>query len=105
MAKIFTDDNFQAEVLDQEGLVLVDLWAPWCGPCVMLTPIIEEISQEMEGKVIVGKLNVDENQATSQKFNVVSIPTVLLLKNGEVIETFVGVRPKDEYLAAIEANQ
>ena len=99
-----TDQNFQEEVLDSKGLVLVDFWAAWCGPCVMLGPIIEELAKDLEGKVKVGKLNVDENQESSMKYQVMSIPSVLLFKDGELIETFVGVRPKESYMEVIENN-
>ncbi len=99
-----TDDNFQSEVLDYDGLVLVDFWASWCMPCLMTGPIIEEISKELGEKVKVGKVNVDENQQYAQKYNVMSIPTVILFKKGEIIEQFIGVRSKEEYVAAIEKN-
>ena len=88
----FTDSNFTDET--KEGLVLVDFWAPWCGPCRMVGPIIEELAGDYEGKVKVGKLNVDDNQKTAMGFQVMSIPTVILFKNGEPVETMVGLRPK-----------
>jgi thioredoxin 1 len=104
MAGKVTDQDFQTEVLDAEGLVLVDFWATWCGPCLMLGPIIDEVSKEMEGKVKVLKLNVDENPQTAQKYQVLSIPTVKLFKGGEIVEDFVGVQPKDTYVQAVEKN-
>lgn len=99
-----TDATFQADVLDAKGLVLVDFWAAWCMPCQILGPIIEEIAGEMEGKVSVKKLDVDANQATSVKYQVMSIPSVLLFKDGEVIDTFIGVQPKNIYVDAIEKH-
>ena len=102
MAVTFTDATFEDDVLKAEGLVLVDFWAAWCGPCIMLGPTIEEISEEMGTKVKVGKLNVDENQQTSFKYQVMSIPTVILFKDGEPVQTFIGVQPKQVYVDAIE---
>ena len=98
----FTDDNFEAEVLKSSDPVLVDFWAPWCGPCRMLTPTIEELSEEYAGKVKVGKLNTDDNQQTAAGFAVTSIPTVILFKNGEVAKKFVGLTPKDQFTSAID---
>jgi len=95
MAKVFTDQNFEEEVLNSQIPVLVDFWAPWCGPCQMMGPIIEELAEELEGKVVVGKLNVDENPQMAQKYGIMSIPTLLIFKNGQVIEQFVGVQPKE----------
>ena len=102
MAHTFADDTFEKEVLESKGLTLVDFWAPWCGPCHMLAPIIDEISEEMGDKVKVGKLNVDENQMTSMKYQVMSIPTVILFKDGEPVQSFIGVQPKQAYVDVIE---
>ena len=102
MAMQFTDDNFDKEVLKSDKPVLVDFWAEWCGPCLMLGPVIEELAKDLGDKVKIGKLNVDQNQKTSQKYNVMSIPTVLLIKNGEIVEQFVGVQPKQVYEQAIQ---
>ncbi|MBN1331931.1 thioredoxin [Candidatus Dojkabacteria bacterium] len=102
MAKAFTDAKFQEEVLDSKKPVLVDFWAEWCMPCQMLTPIIEELAEEMGDKVEIGKLNVDENRETAGKYQVMSIPTVALFKDGQIIEQFVGVQPKEAYQDAIE---
>jgi thioredoxin 1 len=102
MEKVLTDSNFKDEI--SSGLVLVDFWAPWCAPCRMLGPIIEEVADEIEG-VTVGKLNVDENPQTAQEFRIMSIPNVILFKDGEPVETLVGLRPKESYLEAIEAHK
>ena len=95
------DDNFQKEVLESEGLVLVDFWAPWCMPCRMLAPTIEEIANEMEGKVKVCKMNVDENVQYPQQYGIMSIPTVMLFKDGQAVETMIGLQPKEAYLSKI----
>jgi thioredoxin 1 len=99
----FTDDSFENEVLKYEGVALVDFWAPWCGPCQALGPVIEEIANEYEGRAKVGKVNVDEEREVAQKYMVMSIPTVLVMKNGEVVNTLVGLRPKEDYLDAIDS--
>ena len=95
----FTDSNFKDET--QEGLVLVDFWAPWCGPCRMVGPVIEEIAGDYQGQVKVGKLNVDDHQQTAMSFRVMSIPTVILFKDGEPVETMVGAQPKGAYESRI----
>ena len=92
----FTDSNFETEVLNSETPVLVDFWATWCGPCKMIAPVIEELAGEMEGKVKVGKVDVDQNRGLSIKFNVRSIPTLMIFHKGQAVETMVGVRPKSE---------
>ena len=97
-----TDSNFEKEIAS--GLVLVDFWAPWCGPCKMLSPIIQEVAREL-APIKVGKLNVDENPETAQKFEIMSIPTVMLFKDGEVIETVIGFRSKDFYLDIVEKHK
>ncbi|MFD1414047.1 thioredoxin [Oceanobacillus jeddahense] len=88
-----TDQNFTEET--SKGLVLVDFWAPWCGPCKMIAPVLEEIDGEMEEKVQIVKLDVDENQETAGKFGVMSIPTLLLFKDGEVVDQVIGFQPKE----------
>lgn len=103
MAKVvLTDDTFQEEVLDSKGVVLVDFWAEWCMPCQMLGPIIEEIANETEGKYKICKLDVDANQQTAMKYQVMSIPTVMIFKDGEPVDTLIGVRPKEFYMEALE---
>ena len=87
----FTDDNFAAEAMQSDQPVLVDFWAEWCGPCRMLTPIIEELAGEYDGRAKIGKLDVDSNRAVAQQFNIMSIPTIVVLKNGEVAKQFVGI--------------
>lgn len=93
----FTDDNFDAEALKSDLPVVVDFWAAWCGPCRMIAPIIEELSDEFQGKVKVGKLDVDDNQQTAIKYGVRSIPTVLFFKGGELKDTIIGAVPKSMF--------
>lgn len=96
MAIHFTDENFNEEVLASDIPVLVDFYADWCGPCKMLAPVIETLATEQEGKVKVGKLNVDDSPETAQKYGIMSIPTLLYIKNGEVVNKTVGVVSKTE---------
>ncbi len=98
----FTDQNFQTEVLESDQPVVVDFWAPWCGPCRMLTPTIEELANDFQGQVRVGKLNTDENPKTASAQQVMSIPTVMIFKNGQLVERIVGVTPKDRFVAALQ---
>jgi thioredoxin 1 len=95
-----TDDNFQNETSD--GLVLVDFWAPWCGPCRLVGPVIEGLAGDYEGKLKVGKLNVDDNQQVAMQFRVMSIPTVILFKDGQPVETMIGAQPKSAYQARLQ---
>jgi thioredoxin 1 len=97
----FTDGNFDAEALKSDVPVVVDFWAAWCGPCKMIAPIMEELAGEYDGKVKIGKLDVDENQQTAIKYGVRSIPTVLLLKGGEVKDTVIGAVPKSMFVEKI----
>ncbi len=96
-----TKENFKAEVLDFEGKVLVDFWATWCGPCQMLTPVMEELSIELEGKVKIVKVNVDEEQDLSSQYNVSSIPTVILFNKGQIVDTLIGYKQKENYIEAV----
>ena len=98
----FTDANFQTEVLHSDQPVLVDFWAAWCGPCRAVGPTIEELASDYDGKVKVGKLNIDENPESPSGFNIHSIPAVLLFKDGQVVETLVGVQSKEHYQQAID---
>ncbi len=103
MSKIIegTDDSFQKEVLDSEVPVLVDFWAPWCGPCKMLAPTLEEISEENSGKIKIVKINVDDNQKMAAKFGIKSIPTMIIFNKGELKNQIVGSLPKQEIEKAI----
>jgi thioredoxin 1 len=98
-----TDANFD-EALRNHPLVLVDFWAEWCAPCRMIAPILEELAQEYEGKLLVAKLDVDENPKTAMRFRVMSIPTVILFKNGQPVEVLVGAQPKRNFQAKIEKH-
>jgi thioredoxin 1 len=97
-----TDNNFQAEVLESEVPVLVDFWAPWCGPCRMVAPVVEEIAQERGDQLKVVKLNIDDNQQTAINFNVMSIPTLILFRNGQPAKTVIGAYPKRKLEAELE---
>ncbi len=97
-----SNENFKEEVLNEEKPVLIDFYADWCGPCQMMSPIIDEIAEEKEGSLKVGKVNVDENQELAMEYGVMSIPTMVLFKGGKVENTFVGVRSRSEILEAIE---
>ena len=104
MAFELTDSNFQENVLDKEGVTVIDFWAEWCGPCRMISPIIEELSKEYDGKALVGKVNVDHNPEISMKYGIRSIPTVLILKNGEVVDKQVGTTSKQVLANKIESQ-
>lgn len=102
MAEVtLTKTNFEDEVINSEVPVLVDFWATWCGPCKMIAPIVEEIAEEYAGKIKVGKVNVDQEQELAIKFGIASIPTLLLIKEGKVLNTLVGYRPKEDIEAML----
>ena len=100
--KVFTDGDFDATVKQAQTPVLVDFWAEWCGPCRRLAPTVDALADEYQGKVTVGKLNVDENPATAEKFNIRGIPTLLLFKGGEMVEQVVGLAEKDRLKKIID---
>jgi thioredoxin 1 len=104
MALQITDTNFQEVVLNSDKLSVVDFWAEWCGPCKMIAPIVDELANEYAGKANIGKVDVDSNQATSYKFNVRSIPTIVFIKNGEEVDRLVGAAPKALIQSKIEAH-
>ena len=99
-----TDAQFEEEVLNADSLVLVDYWAPWCGPCKMIAPILDDLAGEYEGKVKIVKVNVDENPGTAQKFGVKGIPTLSLFKGGQVVATKVGALAKSQLTAFLDSN-
>lgn len=98
----FTDENFEAEVLQSSVPVLVDFFAEWCGPCKMMAPAVEQLAEEYAGKVKIGKLNVDENENMAMKYGVMSIPTVIVFKNGEIDQKFMGLQSKTQLTQAID---
>ncbi|OAV46123.1 thioredoxin [Lewinella sp. 4G2] len=104
MAFELTDANYQENVIDKGGVALVDFWAEWCGPCRMIGPVVEELATEYEGKALIGKVDVDENSELSAKYGVRSIPTILIIKDGEVVDKHVGVATKAALAEKIEAQ-
>ena len=104
MAKEYTDANFQTDVLQSDKLTVVDFWAEWCGPCRAIGPVIEELSKEYDGKVNVGKVNVDHNPQVSMNYGITSIPAILFIKNGQVVDKLVGAQQKANFVRKIEAN-
>lgn len=105
MAFQFTDANFKKEALEADKPVLVDFYADWCGPCKMMAPVIEELANEYEGTVKIGKLNVDDNPDTARQYRVMSIPTMIIYKNGEAVDTVVGVIAKNALKDKLDAQK
>ncbi len=101
MALEFNEANFQEEVLNSDKPVLVDFWATWCGPCKILGPTIDELHKELDGKAKIGKVNVDDNQDLAAQYGVMSIPTVIIMKEGKIVEQFIGVQPKNVFIDAL----
>ena len=104
MAKEFTDGNFQTEVLDSDKLSMIDFWAEWCGPCRAIGPVVEELSKEFEGRVNIGKVNVDHNPQLSMNYGITSIPAILFIKNGQAVDKLVGAQPKHNFVKKIESH-
>ncbi len=102
MEIVFTDQNFDQEVMKSDKPTLVDFWAPWCGPCQMMGPIVAELAGELGEKAKIGKLNVDENPVTAQTFTVMSIPTIMIFKGGKMVQKLVGVQSKEALREALE---
>jgi thioredoxin 1 len=100
---VLTDSNFN-EIVNQHSLALIDCWAPWCGPCLALAPTIEELAREYAGKVFVGKLNVDDNPRIAERFQIFSIPTMLIMKNGREVDRIVGLVPKNHVEAVLRKH-
>ncbi|MCH7517906.1 MAG: thioredoxin [Candidatus Dadabacteria bacterium] len=99
-----SDSTFETEVVKSDLPVLVDFWAPWCGPCRAIAPLVEEISSSYEGKIKVGRMNVDENQSTTMKFGIRSIPTIIMFKDGEAVDQIIGAVPKGEIERVVEKS-
>jgi len=104
MALTVTMNNFQKEVVESDKPVLLDFWAAWCGPCRMVAPTIDKLSKDYEGKAVIGKVNVDEEQGLAEQFKVMSIPSLFVLKNGEVVEKLVGARSAEELAALLDKH-
>jgi thioredoxin 1 len=105
MAKEFTDATFQADVLNSDKLSVIDFWAEWCGPCRAIGPVIEELAKDYEGKVNVGKVNVDNNPQISMNYGITSIPAILFVKGGQVVDKLVGAQPKANFVKKIEQHK
>lgn len=99
---VITDSNFKQEVLQSALPVIIDFWAPWCAPCRIVSPTIEQLAKDYEGKIKVGKLNVDENTQTAGEYGIMSIPTILMFKNGKPVKTLIGALGKENYKKEIE---
>ncbi|MBK9328029.1 MAG: thioredoxin [Sphingobacteriales bacterium] len=103
MAVEITNDNFKEKVLDTKGVALIDFWAEWCGPCRLIGPVVEELSKEYDGKATIGKLNVDENRDVAAQYGIMSIPTLLFFKDGQLIDKHVGVASKGDLKKKLDA--
>ncbi len=99
---VFTDSNFKGQVLESKGPVVVDFWAEWCPPCKIIGPIIDELSHEYSGKVVVGKMNIDDNPNTPGQYGIMSIPTVMIFKNGEPVQSLIGAQARQTYKSEID---
>lgn len=105
MALELTDQNFEKEVLKSDEVALVDFWAPWCGPCQRMAPVIDELAEEMKGQSVkIGKMNVDENQLTPGNYGIMSIPTMIIFKKGQPVEQIVGLQPKEALVNKLKAH-
>jgi len=104
MTKEINRNNFNEEVLNSSKPVLLDFWAPWCAPCRMIAPVVEKISNELEGQVVVGKVNVDQERDLAMRFNIMSIPNLVIVKEGKVVENIVGFRPKEDLKNLLEKH-
>ncbi|MEZ5054493.1 MAG: thioredoxin [Chitinophagales bacterium] len=104
MALEFTNDNFQEKVINNQGVALVDFWAEWCGPCRLIGPVVEDLSKDYEGKATIGKLNVDDNREIAAQYGIMSIPTLLFFKNGEIVDKHVGVASKADLKKKLDAH-
>jgi thioredoxin 1 len=99
-----TDSTFEQMVVESDKLVLVDFWAEWCGPCKMIAPVLDQLANELDGKLVIGKLDIDENQDTAMAFGVMSIPTLLLFKDGEPVDRIVGYQGKPQLMARLQSH-
>ncbi len=104
MAIEITDSNYEQEVMQSDKLVVLDFWAEWCGPCRQISPIIDELSEEYEGRVVIGKVDVDGSTDVTSKFSIRNIPTVIFVKGGKVVDKLVGAQPKQKFVSAIEKH-
>jgi thioredoxin 1 len=104
MAMTITNDNFQKEVMNSDKPVLLDFWAVWCGPCRMVAPSVDRLTDEYAGRAVIGKVNVDEESALAEQFKVMSIPTIYVIKGGQVVERMIGARPYAELAAALDKH-